>query len=148
EAARQRAERELRRTGLGVELETAQAVLSALLYATERWRPSAELLASSQGPQARLWVHGISGDLPLLVVRLAGPQDVDAALLLLKAHRYWRAQGLEVEVALVNLSDSGYQQDTQVALRRVLASTGAEAWLDRRGGIFVIGGARLSAKQL
>ena len=44
-----------------------------------RWRP----------PPA-LWAHGISGDLPIVLVRIDDVEDIDIVRQLLRAHEYWR----------------------------------------------------------
>ena len=37
-----------------------------------------------------LWAHGISGDLPIVLVRIDEVEDLDIVRQLLRAHEYWR----------------------------------------------------------
>ena len=52
--------------------------------------------------QSGLWPHAISGDLPIVLARLASPNDLDLAGELLRAHAYWRRCGLVADLVLLN----------------------------------------------
>ena len=70
--ARSRAELELRQSSLStVELERFQTLLSALLYPQPGLRAAPATLAANTRGQPALWAYGISGDYPILLVRIA-----------------------------------------------------------------------------
>ena len=70
--ARSRAELELRQSSLStVELERFQMLLSALLYPQPGLRAAPATLAANTRGQPALWAYGISGDYPILFVRIA-----------------------------------------------------------------------------
>ncbi len=76
--------------------------LSAVLYSNPRQRPSAELLTRGSGGPQTLWPAGISGDRPIMLLRIGQPvalHHVDSVLL---AQRYWRSSGMAVDVVLLN----------------------------------------------
>ncbi|MDD4238242.1 MAG: glucoamylase family protein [Desulfotomaculaceae bacterium] len=92
--------------------------------------------------QSGLWAYGISGDLPVLLVRIKDRANMQFLLKLLTGHEYLRRLGLFFDLAILNESAGGYQQDLQEALRRAI-----EHGVDRHsagpGGTFII-----NAKQL
>ena len=45
------------------------------------------------GPQSSLWPQGISGDLPIVLLRIADTEHLEIARQLLQAHEYWRLKG-------------------------------------------------------
>ncbi len=51
--------------------------------------------AAARGP-AMLWAHGISGDLPIVLVRIDDAEDLGIVRQLLRAHEYWRLKQLAV----------------------------------------------------
>ena len=69
--ARARAELELRQLDLTTtDLERIQTLLSALLYPHAALRADRATLAANRKGQAGLWAFGISGDYPILLVRM------------------------------------------------------------------------------
>lgn len=124
-------------------LARVQRLLSRLLYPGPWMRPGPETLGRNERGQSGLWAHGISGDHPLLLVRVRDDADLELTRTVLKGHRYWREQGITVDVAILNERDSGYVQTTQGLVRRMVAAAGDDAWLDRPGGLFLLASARL-----
>ena len=91
--------------------------------------------------QSALWPHGISGDLPIVLVRIDDVEDLDIVRQLLQAHEYWRMKQLAVDLVILNERASSYVQDLQIALETLVRTSqsrpqvGAER---RRGRVFVL----------
>ena len=47
-----------------------------MLYADRSLRASGDVLARHAGGPPQLWAHGISGDIPIVLVRIDEPEDV------------------------------------------------------------------------
>ena len=63
--------------------------------------PRAARRATTLG-QAGLWPHGISGDLPILLVRVVEEDDLPLVRQVLQAQEYWRLKGLSADVVILN----------------------------------------------
>ena len=50
-----------------------QRIFSRMIYPRRGTRPSEATLAKNSKGQQALWAYGISGDLPILLVRIADP---------------------------------------------------------------------------
>jgi cyclic beta-1,2-glucan synthetase len=136
--AEQESLRRMQRVKLAPELlPCVQRLYSALLFADPAFRAPADTLVAGRASRNRLWGRGISGDDPILLVRV---HDAGAPLLheTLAAHRYLRTCGVRVDVVLIDEQASGYVTEASGTLRRVLAQQEADDWLNRRGGIFVV----------
>ncbi len=136
--AEQESLRRLERVRLDPELLPAvQRLLSALVFAEPSLRAPPDVIAQGLPEKRRLWGRGISGDLPILLVRV---HDSQAPLLsqAIAAHEYMRACGVRVDLVLVDEQASGYMTDGFGTLRSVLARHDVGDWVDRRGGIHVI----------
>src|SRR5204863_412184 len=72
--------------------------------------PAGVLLANRQG-QTGLWRHGISGDLPILLVRVGMPDDLPLAEEALAAHTFWRGRGLLSDLVILNESPTSYFEE-------------------------------------
>src|SRR5205823_6179692 len=79
------------------ELHVFQRLASAVLYAGPQLRAAPRVLAANREGQAGLWRHGISGDLPIVVVRVHEADDLQLMRQVLSAHAYWRLKALTVD---------------------------------------------------
>ncbi len=125
------------------ESASADRLLSRLLYPDAATRSDAAILRSNVSGPSGLWVHGISGDHPIVLLRLRTEEDVATVRTLLKIHRLWRSQRFVVDLVVLNELDRGYVQTTRDAVRRLVVAAGDEVWQDRPGGIFLLSSAQL-----
>src|SRR6185437_6543716 len=100
-----------------------QRLDSHLVYAGPTLRPSSDTILRGAGGQSGLWPMGISGDLPIVLLRIADIENLDIAHQLLQAHEYWRMKQFAVDLVILNERATSYIQDLQTALEtRVRAS--------------------------
>ena len=77
---------------------------------------------------------GISGDLPIVLLRIADIENLDIVRQLLQAHEYWRMKQFAVDLVILNERASSYVQDLQIALEtQVRASQSQLAAGEDRG---------------
>ncbi|OGR24718.1 MAG: cyclic beta 1-2 glucan synthetase, partial [Desulfobacterales bacterium RIFOXYA12_FULL_46_15] len=109
----------------------------AVIYANAALRADAGLLKKNVGGQSSLWGYAISGDLPIVLLQIEDPANIDLVRQLIQAHVYWRLKGLAVDLVIWNEDHSGYRQVLHDQIIRLIAA-GIEAnIIDRPGGIFV-----------
>jgi cyclic beta-1,2-glucan synthetase len=111
---------------LGIDAEEAglfQRLAGPVLYANSSLRPSSETIRRGSGGPAALWPQGISGDLPIVLVRIDDAADLGIVRQLLRAHEYWRLKRLAVDLVILNERASSYAQDLQVALEALLRTS-------------------------
>jgi len=70
-----------------------------------------------------LWPHGISGDLPIVVIRIDDVEDLEIVREMLRAHQYWRMKRLAVDLVVLNERPSSYLQDLQSALEALVRAS-------------------------
>jgi cyclic beta-1,2-glucan synthetase len=130
--------RRLQRTKLEPALLPAvQRLLSALLFADPAMRAPVEDAVAVRPSKRRLWGHGISGDDPILLLRVHDP-EAPVLVEALSAQRFLRSCGVRLDMVLLDEQPSGYAGEGSGALRRVLSRNDAGDWLNRHGGVFVI----------
>ncbi len=110
---------------------------TSVIYANAVRRASPSVIARNQLGQSGLWRFGISGDLPIVLVRIGDVNRIDLVKQALQAHGYWRNKGLASDLVILNEDFSGYRavlQDQIVGL----INAGPEALVvDKPGGVFV-----------
>ena len=103
EAARQRSEAEVADLALAPgDLPAAATLLSLLLHPHDALRAPATILAKNRLGQRSLWKHAISGDLPILLVRIGSAEAAAVLPSVLRAQRFWRGRGISVDVVILN----------------------------------------------
>ncbi len=119
------------------EIHLYEGLASALVYPSSTWRAKPKVLRSNRLGQSGLWGYGISGDLPIVLLRIGNGVGVDLLRQLLKAHAYWRMMGVEVDLVILNEERSGYLQALQDEIMETITASTKAGMIDRPGGIFV-----------
>src|SRR6266436_3542708 len=94
--------------------------------------------------QPGLWAHGISGDLPILLVRVVNGGDISLVRQILQAQEYWRLKGLSADVVILNEHPVSYLDDIHVQLAALLDTGPWGAWKHRPGGVYLLRGDRMN----
>ena len=133
---------QLRHLGVGPdEAQLFQRLANRILYSDPTLRPASEVLSRCQGGPSTLWAHAISGDLPIVLVRIDDVEDLAIVRQLLRAHEYWRMKQLAVDLVILNERHASYAQDLQASLEALVRASpspthaGAEG---ARGACFVL----------
>ena len=104
---------------LGIDLNEAhlfQRLANSVLYSDASSRPSSDVLGRNTLERSALWAHGISGDLPIVLVRIDETEDLEIVRQMLRAHEYWRMKQLSADLVVINEKSSSYAQELQVSL--------------------------------
>jgi cyclic beta-1,2-glucan synthetase len=137
---------------LGIEADEAQLfqrLANRILYSDPSLRPAASLLARNERGAPGLWAHGISGDLPIVMVRIDEVEDLDIVRQLLRAHEYWRLKLLDVDLVILNEHSASYAktlQDSLETIVRMSQSSLVPEGRPGRGGVFILRGDHLSTE--
>jgi len=98
------------------EADLFQVLAGHLVYAGPALRPGPQTIQAGSGAQNGLWGQGISGDVPILLLRIRDSEDLDVARQVLLAHEYFRLKQLAVDLVIINEHAASYAQDLQIAL--------------------------------
>jgi cyclic beta-1,2-glucan synthetase len=117
-----------------------------VLYANAALRADPGVIRRNRRGQSGLWGYSISGDLPIVLLRIEDPANIDLVRQLVQAHAYWRLKGLAVDLVIWNEDHAGYRQLLQEQIMGLIAA-GIEATVtEKPGGIFVRPGDQISAE--
>jgi cyclic beta-1,2-glucan synthetase len=118
-----------------------QRIAGHLLNSGPALRPSSTTIRRGSRGQSGLWPMGISGDLPIVLLRIADIENLDITRQLLQAHEYWRMKQFAADLVILNERASSYVQDLQIALEtqvrtsHSMPTTGAQ---QQQGRVFVL----------
>jgi len=135
------AQMQLRHLGLdSKEAHRFQRLASHVLFSDPALRAAPVDIARWSGAPSTLWAAGISGDLPIVLVRINDEAHLALVREVLRAHEYWRLKRLAVDLVIINERGASYAEGLQAALDalvrmlRPLAGTGDKA----AGAVFVL----------
>jgi cellobiose phosphorylase len=110
---------------------------SALIYTDPARRGNPGVMLNNRRGQDGLWSYGISGDAPIILLRISDGEKIEIVRQLIQAHSYWRMKGLTVELVILNEDVSVYRQSLQDQITNLISSGIEAQMLDKPGGIFV-----------
>ncbi len=93
-----------------------QRLAAHIVNAGTALAPPADIVAAAASPQSALWVHGISGDLPIVIVRIDDPRDIGLVEDMLQAFEFLQARYLAFDLVILNERKASYIQDLQNAI--------------------------------
>lgn len=129
-----------------------QQLASYMLYPFDALRAPARRLRANLRQQSGLWAHGISGDLPIMVLNVADERDLPVIREAMQAHAFWRSRGLKTDLVILNEQASGYNQELSDGLRKAAIAASPqiphEKLFDQPGGVFLRANDQLTDEDL
>ncbi|HEY0254594.1 MAG TPA: hypothetical protein VGC41_23870, partial [Kofleriaceae bacterium] len=108
-----------------------------VVFANPTLRAPKRVIMANRLGQAGLWPYSISGDLPIVVVRISAVENIELVRQVVRAHMYWRLKGLQVDLVIWNEDRSGYRQNLHDQIMAAIAVIGDASLVDQKGGIFI-----------
>ena len=114
-----------------------QEMVSQILYTRppEEWKK--KVLQENRKGQTALWAYGISGDLPIVVLRVRTMEQMETVKQMLTAHEYFKLKGILVDLVLLNDFGNSYEQPVQERLQEIVAVSHARELVDKPGGVYI-----------
>jgi len=112
-------------------------IAGSVVYANSSLCADPSVLLKNRRGQSGLWGYSISGDLPIVLLRIGDSANIDLVRQLVQAHAYWRLKGLAVDLVIWNEDRAGYRQSLHDQIMALIAAGIEPNVTDRPGGIFV-----------
>ena len=114
-----------------------QRLAARIVYSDPSLRPRPHVLALNTKAQSSLWAYGISGDLPIVVVRIDKDADIATVKKLVRGHEYLHYKGLRVDLVILNDTPTSYLQPLQRELETIVRTSGLQGLQDKPGGVYL-----------
>ncbi|MBR3721049.1 MAG: hypothetical protein IKN09_04870 [Clostridia bacterium] len=89
-------------------------------------------------PVSELWKYGISGDLPIIFVKIKNINDIDVINELVKAYEYFKTKNFELDLVILNEEKEKYDSYVKEGILNTILNKGLSHMLNIRGGIYVL----------
>jgi cyclic beta-1,2-glucan synthetase len=130
------------------EIQTYARLASALIYADPARRPASTILLQNRRGQSGLWSYGISGDIPIVLLLISDPANIQLAKQLIQAHSYWRMKALPVDLLILTEKAPGSPQPLDDQIISLIGPERKAEMLDKPAGIFIRNLSQLSSEDL
>jgi len=135
--SRARIEAENRYLGLkGKQIERYQNLLFYIISKQNSLKTIAH--APKEAYKSNLWKYGISGDLPILLVRIQDVNDMDVVEEVLNAFEYYRIKNITMDLVILDEEKKGYDSYVKDMIQSSILNKNMAHLLNRPGGIFVL----------
>ena len=149
ELSRAKTEAETIYLGLrGRDIEKYQKMLSYLIFQNPMRKQIMKHLPQRIYSQSELWKFGISGDLPILLVKIKDVNDIHIVSDCLKAMEYFRSKNIKIDLIILNEEKNSYEHFIKFEIENEIQNKQLTFLKNSFGGIFVINEKELTKEDI
>ncbi|MHB1922763.1 MAG: glucoamylase family protein, partial [Chitinophagaceae bacterium] len=109
----------------------------SVIYPNPHFRGDPAVIKNNFKGQSGMWSHSVSGDLPIVLIHIYGPEGMELVKQMVKAHAYWRLKGLALDLVIWNEDYGSYRQDLQEQLLGLVTGEASNLNPNKPGNIFI-----------
>lgn len=109
----------------------------SILYPNATLRAAPSIINSNLKTQSGLWSYSISGDLPIVLLRVQSEENIGLIRQMINAHIYWRLKGVKADLIIWNENFGTYRQELQDQIQSLIALANSVSLNEQYGGIFL-----------
>jgi cyclic beta-1,2-glucan synthetase len=117
---------------------------SSIIYPNPDLRGEPAVILNNFRGQSGLWSHSVSGDLPIVLLHMTNPDNLDITRQMIQAHAYWRLKGLSVDLVIWNEDHGSYRQLLQDQIQGLVNTDPGNLSYQKPGKIFIRSGDQIS----
>ncbi len=101
-----------------------------------------------EAPTQELWKYGISGDLPILLVKIKDVSDIYVVKDCIKAYEYLRVKNIKIDLVILNEEKKTYENYVYEEIINSVLDSNMAYMQNIKGGIFVLSNLEKSSKRI
>ncbi len=121
------------------QIECYQEILRYLLFPNPFRSKYRKNLDDEKYPQSELWQYGISGDYPILLVKMGQSNEAEILEDILKAYEFFRLKNVAIDLVILNEEPNSYEKYTKETILNSILNVNL-GYLQNAagGGIFIL----------
>ena len=150
ELSKARVEAETRYLNMkGKDIEMYQKMLSYIVFDDSIKSVEKEKINQTQTyKQSDLWKYGISGDLPIILVKMKNANDVQGLKEVLKAYEYFRTKNVETEIVIMDEEKYSYENYVREEIDSTILNQHMGYLKNIKAGIFILNEEEMDKKDI
>ncbi len=85
-----------------------------------------------------LWKFGISGDIPILMIKIKNINDIKIVEEIIKAYEFYKTKNIDIDLVILNEENESYENYVQEAIQDLIYNRNIEHLRNIKGGIYLI----------
>ena len=132
----------------GTQIRNYQKILSYIIFSNPTKKINLDKLPKRRYDQSELWKYGISGDLPIILVKMKNINESYVMQEVLKAYEYIRTKKVEVELVIIDEEKHSYENYVREEIEGLILNSQMSYLKNIRGGIFELSKNEISKEDL
>ena len=132
----------------GSQIRDYQKMLSYIIFNNPSKKLNLEKLPKQKYSQSELWKYGISGDLPIILVKIKDSNDTYVVKEVLKAYEFMRTKGFETELVIIDEEKYSYENYVMEDVEEAVWNSQLSYLKNIRGGIFELNKNEISKEDM
>ena len=120
------------------DLITFNSILPYIMYQNPMKAMYLQDLPKKEYKQSDFWKYGISGDIPIILVKIKAVNDIYVIKEILKAHEYLRAKGIKTDLVILDYEKDIYEQYVKDQIIQEILNMQIGYLQNISGGIFLL----------
>ena len=139
EISRARVEEEMKYLQIdGDKIEIYQSLLKYIIFENPSKKYQLEGNNFNNFSNNFLWQFGISGDIPIILVKINSIEDIDTLKSIIEAYEYYRVKNIDTDLVIIDEEKSVYEQIVKEKIETCISERQLEYLKNIKTGIFVI----------
>lgn len=122
----------------GNQIQDYQKMMSYIIFYNPSKKEILEKIPKQKYEQSELWKYGISGDLPIILIKIKDSNDSYVIQEVLKAYEFFRTRNLETELIILDEEKHSYENYVREEIENLVLNSQMSYLKNSRGGIFEI----------
>ena len=132
----------------GKEIATYQKILSYIIFDNSPKSITLSKNLQTSYRQSQLWKYGISGDLPIILVKIKDANDSYVIKEILKAHEFFRTKNVQTEVVILDEEKHSYENYVKEEIENDILNSQMAYLRNIKGGIFTLSKGEIDEKDI
>ena len=122
----------------GKEIDLCQKILGYLIFPNPLKRIINKNKKVIRAYVSELWKYGISGDLPILLVKVKDISDIEILKQVINVYEYLRVKNINIDLVIVDEEQHSYENYTREGIINIILNKNMGYLQNIRSGIFVL----------
>lgn len=128
-------------------LNAIQDIVASLFYPTNAFKDIGENIADNCLGQSGLWKFGISGDLPVMLLRISKTSDIETLRDVLFAYEFLRLQKVSCNLVILNEHETSYDDQLMQLIYEQTSTIRVFDEARNKSGIFILKSSQITPQE-
>ena len=125
-----------------------QDIVGSIYYPTFLMRGPIEAIEKNNGAQSGLWRFGISGDNPIILLRIREMTEIDAVKDAILTYEYLKMKGVKLDLVILNEKEEGYFRELSQVISDLVSTVKIFDTDSKKPGVFMINSGTMEPREL